>query len=54
MTDKLMYIPNVNTQNYPFFRLRLLLDTQINEPGNQNLKYIAPKVVKPTNKKTYS
>ena len=39
MADKLMYIFNDNTQNYPFCRLQLLvkrLDTQLNEPTNQN------------------
>ena len=40
MIDKLMYIPNDDTQNYPFCRLQLkllkLLNTQLNEPTNQN------------------
>ncbi len=27
MTDKLMYIPNDDTQNYPFSRLQLLVQT---------------------------
>ena len=38
MADKLMYIPNNDTQNYPFCRLQFLfkqLDTQIDEPTNQ-------------------
>ena len=56
MTDKLMYIPNDYTQNYPFYRLKFLLkrlDTQFNEPKDQNSIKV-PKVVKPTNKKTLS
>ena len=39
MADKVMYIPNDDTQNYPFCRLQLVvetLDTQLNEPTNQN------------------
>ena len=39
MTDKFMYIPDDNTQNYSFFRLQLVvetLETQLNEPLNQN------------------
>ena len=27
MTDKLMYIPNNDTLNYPFFRLKLVVET---------------------------
>ena len=27
MADKLMYIPNVNTQNYPFCRLQLVVES---------------------------
>ena len=50
MADKLMYIPNDDTHNYPFCRLKLLVETldfQFNKPTNKNsLK------VKPTNKKT--
>ena len=55
MADKLMYITNDYTQNYPFCRIQLLvksLDTQIVETTNQNSIKI-PKVFKPTNKKTY-
>ena len=52
MSDKLMYIPNDGTQNYPFCKLQLKrLDTQLNEPTNKN-SIIVHKVVKPTNKKT--
>ena len=39
MTDKFMYIPNNDTQNYPFCILKLVVetfDTQLNEPGNFN------------------
>ena len=39
MYDKLIYIPNDDTQNYPFYRLQLMvekLDTQLNELTNQN------------------
>ena len=33
-----MYIPNDDTQNYPFCRLKIVvgLDTQLNKPTNQN------------------
>ena len=48
MADKFMYIPNDATQNYPFIRLQLeveTLDTQPNELTNQNsIKF--PKVFK--------
>ena len=52
MADKLMYIPNRFTQNYPIIRLKLVverLDTQLNEPSNQD--YIKVNLTKPTNKK---
>ena len=34
MADKLMYIPNDDTQNYPFYRLLLMVETfkLINQP----------------------
>ena len=51
-----MYIPNNNAQNYPFYRLQLVvkrLDTQLNKPTNQN-SIKAHKVGKPTNKKRYN
>ena len=51
MADKLMYIPNADTQNYPFCRLQLVVDTQLKESTNQN-ELKVPKVVRPTNKKT--
>ncbi len=39
MADKLMYIPNDDTQNYPFSRLKLVVETlwhSTNGPTNQN------------------
>ena len=39
MAVKFMYIPNDSAQNYPFFRLKLMvesLDTKLNEQTNQN------------------
>ena len=39
MADKSMYIPNDDTQNYPFFRLKIVVessDTELDEPTNQN------------------
>ena len=53
----MMYIPIDHTQNYPFCRLLQLvvetfgLDTQLNEPTNQNSIKV-PKVDKPKNKKS--
>ena len=47
MADKLMYIPNDDTKNYTFCRFKLVVETQLNEPTNQN----SMKVVKSTNKK---
>ena len=46
--------PHDYTQNYPFCRLQLMLetfDTPLNEPTNQNSIKVH-KVVKPTNQKT--
>ena len=51
MVDKLMYIPNDETENYPLQLVVQYLDTFFNEKTNQNSIKI-PKVVKPTNKKT--
>ena len=48
MAEKLMYIPNDDTQKYPFWFKRLY--TQIKEPSNQNLIKV-PKAGKLTNKK---
>ena len=50
MVDKLMYIPNDETENYPLQLVVQCLDTYFNEQTNQNSIKI-PKVVKPTNKK---
>ena len=37
MADKLMYIPNDDTQNYPLCRLKLLVEKfELNKPTNQN------------------
>ena len=51
MADELMYIPNSDTQKYPFYRLQLVAET-LNEPSNQNLIKF-PKFVKLTNKKIF-
>ena len=55
MTDKLMFIPNDDTQNKSFCRLKLVTETfgqfQLNEQTNENSLKV-PKVVKQTNKKT--
>ena len=54
LADKLMYIPNIDTQNYTFVDYNQWLkrlETQLNKPTNQNsLKVL--KVVKTKNKKT--
>ena len=56
MLDKLMHIPNDDTQNYPVCRLQLVVETfehstyWTNQPINQNSMKVL-KVVKPTNKK---
>ena len=49
MADKLMYITNVNTQNYNNLWLKHL-DTQLIKPTNQNSVKVT-KVVKSTTKK---
>ena len=55
MTDELMDIPSDDKQNYSFCRLqlvvKLVVDTQLNEPTNQKSTKVS-KVVKPTHKKT--
>ena len=51
MADKLMYMPNNDTQKYTFCRLKLVVETQLNEPTNQNPLKV-PIIVKPTNKET--
>ena len=50
IADKLMYIPNHDTQNYPFYRSYLHMNTQLNDPTNQNSIKV-PKVIKPTKRK---
>ena len=49
MADKFIYIPNNDSQNYPFCRLKRL-DTQRNEPTNQNLVEV-PNIVEIVRKK---
>ena len=54
MAEKLMYIPNANTQNCPFYKLQLVIETfghSTNKPTNQNSIKV-PQIVMPTNKKT--
>ena len=54
MAEELMYIPNANTQNWPFFKLQLVIETfghSTNKPTNQNSIKV-PQIVMPTNKKT--
>ena len=54
MADTFMYILNYDTQmalSADYNRWLKHLDTQLNEPTNQN-SIKAPKVVKPTNNKT--
>ena len=54
MPDKLMNIPNDDTQSCHFCKLKFVVetfDTQINEPTNKISRKVT-KVVKPTNKKT--
>ena len=50
MANKIIYIPNYDSQNYPFFRLQLVVKTQLNEPTKINSIKV-PKVVMPTKKK---
>ena len=45
MAGKLMYIPNVNTQNYPFYRLQLVGETFGHLINQHSLE--VPKVFKP-------
>ena len=52
MTDKLMYIPNAVTQNYPC-SARLVVETFDEHSTIKSTKFTkVPKVVKATNKKT--
>ena len=52
MADKLMYIPNDKTQNYPFCRLKLVVETFGNLTSSYQISLKVPLVFKPTNKKT--
>ena len=54
MADKLMYIANDDTQNYPFCRLQLVVETfgHSDKLTNQSKFNKSPKVVRQTNKKT--
>ena len=55
MTNKLIYIPNDDTQNYPFFRLQLVVETFEWTLWIYQSKFDEiPKIVKPKNKKTLS
>ena len=56
MADKLMYFLNDNTQNYPFHRLKLVVEKfghPTKEPTNQ-ISLEVSKIFEPTNKKTVS
>ncbi len=47
MADKLLYIPNDDTQNYPYYRLILeRLNAQLHKPTNQNSVKIPKFIVK--------
>ena len=52
LADKMMYIPNDHTQNYPLCKLQLVivkcLDTQLNKPTNQSSIPVS-KLVETTN-----
>ena len=51
MADKLMYISDYNTHNYPVKTLLLFtFGPQLNEPNNRNAIKV-PNYVEPTNKK---
>ena len=53
IADKLMYIPNADTQNYPCCRLQLVVETH-QHPTKWANQLKVPKVLfKPTNKKTF-
>ena len=56
MADKYLYIPLDDTQNYPFCRLQLVvesLETQLNRPTNQNsLKFSKFKPIRKRNLNT--
>ena len=53
MSDKLKYIPIDDSQNYPFTKLKLLVETFEYSTRSDKSKFnLVPKVVKSTNKKT--
>ena len=52
MADKLINFLKDDTQNYPFIRLQLVVDAQLNEPTNQNSIKVH-KVKKQTDNKLY-
>ena len=52
MADKLINIHTDDTQNYPFCRLELVVETQLISTTNQNSVKV-PKVVNLTNKKDF-
>ena len=64
MAHELIYIPNEDTQDCPVYRLQLVVEavghtttnnhqnSLMNQPTNQHSIKV-PKVVKPTNKKTF-
>ena len=52
MAEKLMCIPNDNNPSGAYYYWLKRLDTQLNEPTNQNLIEV-PKVAKPTKKEHY-
>ena len=45
-------IPNNDRENYPFCRLKLLVETFDHSIKSKLIKIKVPKAVKPTNKKT--
>ena len=56
MADKLMYIPNDDTQNYHFCRLQLVVETfitQLNFPSNQNSEKASIVLSQPIGKRYY-
>ena len=52
MAVKFMYIPNDETQNYPFYRVQLVVETFGYLFCQTNQSKRVPKIVKPKNKKT--
>ena len=53
MTDKFMYIPNDNTQNYPFCRLKFVVQFKVCTLNLRINQSKFPKVVKERNKKNF-